>query len=472
MIQLSLAEVAAAIGGQLIDAVDGDLLVTGSVETDSRLIKPGALFFAKPGEVTDGHNFVGSAAEAGAVAAVVEHEVTDGKAATLPQIVVADSVVALGLLARNVLERVRRDGDIRVIGITGSNGKTTTKNMLRAVLSTQGPTVAPQESFNNEVGAPISVLKIDRDTRYLVAELGAGGVGSVAYLARLFQPDVAVELKVGMAHAGEFGGIDTTAAIKAELLHHCAPNALAVLNADDGYVRTMAEDFQGEKVWFGTSTDAPYRAENLGVSLAGTGFDLHWPEGDKTRVTLRILGEHHVMNALASIAVADRLGVPREAIIGALEELPLAERWRMELSERTDGITVINDAYNASPDSTRAALQTLAQLGRQTGRRTVAIIGEMAELGKYSVEEHDALGRLAVRLNLDRLVAVGNGAKQVHMGACLEGSYNGESQFFESITEAESAIRGMLEPGDIVLVKSSKSANLRHLGDRLLEVTA
>ena len=465
MIELSLARVAELVGGRVQSGAE--TMVTAGVETDSRLVEPGSLFVAKPGEVTDGHAFVAAAKAAGAVAAIVERELQD---VDLPQVLVANSVQALGLLAKGVLAQVRAETGLKVVGITGSNGKTTTKNMLRAILSQVGPTVAPIESYNNEVGAPISVLKIDRDTRFLVAELGAGGPGSIAYLTDIVKPDMAVELKVGLAHAGEFGGIEFTAKIKAELLEGSDASTVAVLNRDDVNVREMATSFQGQKVWFGTNSDANYWADNYSLSLAGTAFDLHWPDGSVNHVTLQILGEHHVMNALASAAVADKLGVDRGLIIAALQAIPLAERWRMQILERPDGVTIINDAYNASPDSSRAALQTLAQLGRLTGRRTVAVIGEMAELGQFAAEEHDKLGRLAVRLNIDLLAAVGPGAKLVYMGASFEGSFDGESQYFESVTEALTGLRGILRGGDIVLVKSSKSANLRHLGDDLAEV--
>ena len=472
MIALSLGEVAQLANARLVPAEAATLMVTGSVETDSRLVGPGALFIAKPGEFTDGHNFVAAARSAGAVAAIVEREVTSQETQGFPQLVVENSVLALGRLAAGVLQRVREKGDIRVVGITGSNGKTTTKNMLRAILESVGPTVSPIESYNNEVGAPISILKIDESTRYLVAELGADGLGSIAYLAKMLQPDIAVELKVGMAHAGKFGGIETTARIKAELIEELAPSALAVLNVDDNYVRGMAEKFDGRKVWFGTGDQAGYRATNLAVTLNGTSFDLHWPDGETQVVNLQILGEHHVMNALASLAVADQLGVDRKLAVKNLSSMPLAERWRMQLHNRPDNVTVINDAYNASPDSTKAALQTLAQLGRQSGRRTIAVIGEMSELGEFAAVEHDAIGRLAVRLNLDQVVAIGLVAKPVHMGATLEGSYDGESVYFDTIEQAEPAIREMLRSGDIVLVKSSKSANLRYLGDALMEVKA
>ena len=464
MIKLSLGEIAEAVHGELHGASGCETaLVSGSVETDSRLVTSGALFFARPGEVTDGHLFVESALVNGAVAAVVDHVVE----ASLPQIVVTDVTAALGDLAKYVVARIREKSELRVIGITGSNGKTTTKNMLREILSKAGETIAPIESYNNEVGAPISILKTDFDTKFLVVEMGAGGPGSIAYLADIAKPDLGVLLKVGLAHVGEFGGIEATAKIKGELAAALATDGLFIGNADDGYIREMPT--MAKQVWFGTAPDAGYRASDLQLSIAGTSFEMHWPSGESERITLRILGEHHVMNALAACAVADQLGVPRQTIKMALETMPLAERWRMQLTNREDGISIINDAYNASPDSTKAALQTLAQLGK-SGRRTIAILGEMAELGSFSREQHDAIGRIAVRLNIDQLVVVGAGAKLIHMGAEQEGSWGGESKYFDSIDEALAYVRGMLVAGDIVLVKSSKSANLRHLGDDLLEV--
>jgi UDP-N-acetylmuramoyl-tripeptide--D-alanyl-D-alanine ligase len=278
-----------------------------------------------------------------------------------------------------------------------------------------------------------------------------------------------VILKVGLAHVGEFGGIETTAKIKGELARALSEDDLLIFNGDDGYVRDMAESTAAKTTSFGTVGDANYRATDLSLDIEGTSFELHWPDAQVSKIKLQILGEHHVMNALASATVADALGIDRSAIVEALQNMPLAERWRMQVSHRADGVIVINDAYNASPDSMRAALQTLAQLGKG-GRRTIAVLGEMAELGSQSREQHDAIGRIVVRLNIDHLVVVGAPAKLIHMGAMFEGSWDGESEFFESIEPAFEAVHGMLEPGDIVLIKSSKSANLRHLGDKLMEV--
>lgn len=463
MIKLKLSEVAEFVGGRLIGE---DSVVFGSVETDSRLVASGSLFVAKPGEVTDGHNFLDCAKNLGAIGAIVERAHPEVE---MPQILVDDSVKALGLLAKSVLANVRASGDLKVIGITGSNGKTSTKNMLCAVLSEFGNTIAPIESFNNEVGLPISVLKIDEKTKYLVAELGAGGVGSISYLADITKPDIGIVLKVGLAHAGAFGGIEVTAKIKSELVSALEPKSAFIFNCDDAAVVAMKGLTEAKKVSFGTNREADVYFDNVELGLGGTSADIHFADGQIARLKLQILGEHQMMNAAAAIAIAEELGLPRSQVIKALSELPLAERWRMQLTNRSDGISIINDAYNASPESMKAALQTLAHLGK-AGRRTIAVLGEMAELGEFSRDAHDQVGRLVVRYNIDRLVVVGSGAKLIHMGAMFEGSWDGESIYFDSSSEALDYIRGMLVSGDIVLVKSSKSANLRHLGDDLLEV--
>jgi UDP-N-acetylmuramoyl-tripeptide--D-alanyl-D-alanine ligase len=377
-------------------------------------------------------------------------------------------VLALGLLAKHVLDVVRKSGNIKVIGITGSNGKTSTKNMLREILERSGQTVAPIESFNNEVGAPISILKISQATRFLVVELGADGLGSIDYLAKICQPDIGVVLKVGLAHVGEFGSIESTFQIKSELPRALAAGTKLLLNADDSLVAQMAENTLAEVHWFGTDSSSEIWVDQISVSLEGTSFTLH--SGDfESVVNLKILGEHQVMNALAALGVAKLLGLDLSSAVLALEGMALAERWRMQILPGINSSIVINDAYNASPESMKAALQTLATIGRQ-GHRTIAVLGEMAELGSHSREQHDAIGRIAVRLNIDEVVVVGAGAKLIHMGASQEGSWDGESKFFDSISDALLHLRGLLRAGDVVLVKSSKSAELRHLGDALAEV--
>jgi UDP-N-acetylmuramoyl-tripeptide--D-alanyl-D-alanine ligase len=462
MIRITAAELAKVLSAKLVG--EGAIEITGSVETDSRLIGSGGLFIAKPGEKLDGHDFVADAKDKGAVLAIVQQRVD----VDIAQLVVSDSVLALGELAAWLISVLKSKGKLKVVGITGSNGKTTTKNMLRAILSRVGNTIAPIESFNNKVGAPISILRADLDTEFLVVEMGAEGLGSIAYLAKLARPDIGVILKVGMAHAGEFGGIENTAIIKGELAEALSSDGQLVLNADDAMVSSMKDRTKAKVHFFGTSPELEYSASEIALSKSGTSFELKWPSGDSSKIQLGILGEHHIMNALAAASVATLLGATKQQIVGALEAMELAERWRMQRIVRPDGVTVINDAYNASPDSMKAALQTLAQLGKM-GSRTIAVLGEMAELGEYSIHEHDSIGRLVVRLNIDQLVVVGEGAKLIHMGASQEGSWDGESQFFVSIAEALEYLRGILTGGDTVLVKSSKSANLRFLGDDLME---
>jgi UDP-N-acetylmuramoyl-tripeptide--D-alanyl-D-alanine ligase len=463
MIPLRLAELVDALGGSLLlpPGTTHDDVVGGSAQTNSALVTAGSIFFALPGKVTDGFLYAPDAVERGAALVVAERPL----ATSVPVLVVDNGVLALAALARLVVSRVRAAGRLRVVGITGSNGKTTTKNLLRAILEAEGPTVAPAGSFNNHVGAPITMLQVDETTDYLVSEMGASGEGEIARLVGIAMPDISVVLKVGLAHAGEFGGIEATQRAKSEIVRELPASAVAVLNADDGRVSAMAELTAARIVWFGLAPDADVRAEDVLTTASGTRFTLV-VDGASHVVALQILGEHHVGNALAALAVARELGVPLDRAIAAIEAVPRAERWRMEVLQPGGGITVINDAYNASPDSTAAALKTLVQI-LEPGQRSVAVLGEMAELGEYAREEHDRVGRLVVRLNIGKLVVVGDGARLIHAAAGLEGSWDGESVFVPNLDAAYDLLRGELRSGDVVLVKSSKSANLRFLGDAI-----
>ena len=467
MIAMTLAEIASAVDGALrLDGTDAtpDTVVTGTVTTDSREVAEGGVFFAKRGEFDDGHRFAPAAADQGAALLVVEHPLD----LPVPQVVVADTVDALGALATEVVRRVRSHGRLRIVGVTGSNGKTTTKNLLREILQGHGDTVASRKSFNNEVGGPITALELTDDTEFLVAEMGASAVGEIARLVRMAHPDVGIVLKVGLAHAGEFGGIEQTVRAKSEMVTELTASEVAILNADDPRVVSMAALTSARVVWFGLGTEADVRATDIAVHARGTEFTITTPDGASARVRFGVLGEHHVMNALAATAAALELGVPLHAVVEALESVTLAERWRMELMGGRDGITVINDAYNASPDSMAAALKTLAQV-QAPGTRTIAVLGEMSELGEFSGEEHDRIGLLAVRLGISQLIVVGRGARRLHISAINEGSWDGESAYVETADEAYDVVVGSARPGDTILVKSSNSAGLRHLGDRLGE---
>ena len=467
MIRMTLAEVARAVHGTLFthDADTADTTVDGVVDTDSRLMEPGSVFVAKRGETTDGHLFVARAAEAGARLAIVEERVD----APISQIVVADAVAALADLAREVVAAVRAHGRLQVVGITGSNGKTTTKNLLARILQDEGPTVAPRASYNNEVGAPVTMLRVTDDTRFLISELGASRPGRIAELAALITPDVGAVLMVGMAHAGGFGGVEATQKAKQELVEAVRPGGVAVLNADDARVAAMAAaaDARGVSVrWFGHGPTAQVRAEDVEVTASGTTCTVVVGD-ERIPLRLQVLGAHHVMNALAAMTIAEVLGVPPATAVARLETVEIAERWRMQ-PLGSDRVRIINDAYNASPDSMAAALRTLAQIA-EPGQRKVAVLGAMSELGEQAGEEHDRVGLLAVRLRYERIVVVGREARRLYLAAISEGSWDGEAVFFETQDEAFAYLLEELRDGDRVLVKSSNSAGLRHLGDRLGE---
>ncbi|WZH36764.1 MAG: UDP-N-acetylmuramoyl-tripeptide--D-alanyl-D-alanine ligase [Microbacterium enclense] len=470
MISTSLSHLAGVVGGRLVVRGNdtSDTLVDGLVDTDSRLIEPGGIFVAKPGETTDGHLFVGTAVERGAALAIVERELDDD----VSQIVVPDVVAALSDLARDVVARVRARGELKVVGITGSNGKTTTKNLLARILADEGETVAPRASFNNEVGAPLTMLRVTEDTRFLVSEFGASAPGAIAHLAGLVTPDIGVVLMVGMAHAGGFGGIESTFHAKSELVRATREGGLAVLNADDPRVAAMepiARERGQDVRWFGRSDRAQVRAVDVEVSASGTRADL-LVDGEPFTLTLRVLGEHHVMNALAALTAAVALGVAPAEAVARLETVEIAERWRMQ-PLGSDRVRIINDAYNASPDSMAAALRTLAQI-TGPGERTVAVLGAMSELGEYADEEHDRVGLLAVRLRIQRIVVIGPEARRMYLEAIAQGSWDGEAVFFADADAAYDYLSTELRDGDRVLVKSSNSAGLRFLGDRLGELFA
>ncbi|MFD5125038.1 UDP-N-acetylmuramoyl-tripeptide--D-alanyl-D-alanine ligase [Streptomyces sp. NPDC058385] len=459
MIALSLAEIATAVGGQTYDIPDPSVRVTGPVVIDSRKVTDGSLFAAFVGERVDGHDYAAAVVDAGAVAVLASRPVG------VPAIVVDDVQAALGALARTVVERL----GATLVALTGSAGKTSTKDLIAQVLRSKAPTVFTPGSFNNEIGLPLTALSATDDTRYLVLEMGARGKGHIRYLTGLTPPRIGVVLNVGTAHIGEFGGREQIAEAKGELVESLPADGTAILNADDPLVRAMASRTKARVLLFGEGADADVRAENVRLTENGQpSFSLRTPSGCSD-VTLRLYGEHHVSNALAAAAVAHDLGMSVEEIALALSEAGTLSRWRMEVTERPDGVTVVNDAYNANPESMRAALRALAAMGR--GRRTWAVLGHMAELGDEALAEHDAVGRLAVRLNVSKLVAVGGReASWLQLGAYNEGSWGEESVHVSDAQAAVDLLRSELRPGDVVLVKASRSVGLESVAQALLAV--
>ncbi|MFJ9587124.1 UDP-N-acetylmuramoyl-tripeptide--D-alanyl-D-alanine ligase [Streptomyces acidicola] len=458
MIALSLAEIAEVVGGQTYDIPDPSVRVTGPVVRDSREAGPGSLFVAFVGERVDGHDFARQVVEAGAAAVLASRPVG------VPAIVVEDVQTALGALARHVVQKL----GTTLVALTGSAGKTSTKDLIAQVLQRKAPTVWTPGSLNNEIGLPLTALGATEETKFLVLEMGARGVGHIRYLADLTPPKIGLVLNVGSAHIGEFGGRDQIARAKGELVEVLPEEGAAILNADDPLVRAMASRTKAKVILFGESGEADVRAENVRLTDSGQpAFRLQTPSG-ASDVTMRLYGEHHVSNALAAAAVAHELGMSAEEIATALSEAGSLSRWRMEVTERPDGVTVVNDAYNANPESMRAALRALAAMGN--GRRTWAVLGKMAELGDEALAEHDAVGRLAVRLNVSKLVAVGGReASWLQLGAYNEGSWGEESVHVSDAQAAVDLLRSELRPGDVVLVKASRSVGLESVAQALLD---
>ncbi|MFK4102433.1 UDP-N-acetylmuramoyl-tripeptide--D-alanyl-D-alanine ligase [Streptomyces sp. NPDC019531] len=458
MIALSLAEIASVVGGQTHDIPDPSVQVHGPVVIDSRQVKDNSLFAAFVGERVDGHDYADQAVRSGAVAVLAQHPVG------VPAIVVEDVQTALGALARHVVRRL----GATLVALTGSAGKTSTKDLIAQVLQRKAPTVFTPGSLNNEIGLPLTALTATEETRFLVLEMGARGIGHIRYLTDLTPPKIGLVLNVGTAHIGEFGGREQIAQAKGELVEALPDDGTAVLNADDPLVRAMASRTKAKVILFGESGEADVRAENVRLMDSGQpAFMLHTPSG-ASEVTMRLYGEHHVSNALAAAAVAHELGMSASEIATAISEAGSLSRWRMEVTERPDGVTIVNDAYNANPESMRAALRALAAMGK--GRRTWAVLGKMAELGDEALAEHDAVGRLAVRLNVGKLVAVGGReASWLQLGAYNEGSWGEESVHVSDAQAAVDLLRSELRPGDVVLVKASRSVGLEGVAQALLD---
>ncbi|QBR90846.1 UDP-N-acetylmuramoyl-tripeptide--D-alanyl-D-alanine ligase [Nocardioides euryhalodurans] len=455
MIRTTLGELASVTGARLVGG-DTDTVVDATVTTDSRECVPGSLYVARRGEHADGHDYAPGAAAAGAVAVLGERPVD-----VVPTLVVEDVQVAFGKVARAVVDRAP---GLRIVGVTGSSGKTTVKDLLAAVLSTSGPTIAPVNSLNGEIGVPLTVCRIDEATRYLVAEMGARGIGHISYLTGIAPPQVAIVLNVGLAHVGEFGSVDNIALAKSELPRSLPPDGLAVLNRDDARVAAMAEGLSCRVLTVGEHEDADLRAVDVHLDARGRASYVLVRRGrPDVEVTLAQPGRHQVGNSLSVLAAATEVGVPLERAVEVLATAGPASRWRMEVTERADGVTVVNDAYNANPDSVRAALRALADM--EVAGRRVAVLGGMLELGDASAEQHRSIGAVAAQLGVDVVLGVGDLAHDVVAG--FEAHAAGEAHWAGDTDAAYEQLESMLRPGDTVLLKSSRDAGLRWLGDRL-----
>jgi UDP-N-acetylmuramoyl-tripeptide--D-alanyl-D-alanine ligase len=451
MTPMTLADVAGVVGGTV--AGDPDVLVDAPAYVDTRAPVAGGLFVAVVGERVDGHEYAAGA-----------HAVLGSRPTEAPTVVVADPVVALGRLARHVLDRLGTP----VTALTGSQGKTGTKDYLAAVLATAGPTVATAGNHNNELGVPLTVLRADRSTAHLVVEMGARGVGHIAYLCELAPPRVAAVINVGTAHLGEFGSREAIAVAKGEIVEALPSDGTAVLNADDPLTAAMATRTEARVLTFGEAGDVRWRGvelDDLGRPTFELGHDGVW-----RRVRLQQTGLHQVANAAAAAAMAVASGLALDTVAGALSEAASASPMRMELHERADGLLVVNDAYNANPASMTAAIDALATIGARRGRRTVAVLGEMRELGAGAHEGHVEVGEVVGRRGIDVLVAVGESAAGIAEGARAVAGWTGEAIVTAGRDEALAWVRKNVAAADVVLVKASRGAALEVVADGLIDV--
>ena len=448
MIAMKASEIAAVVNGTLHGA---DLLISNAPVIDSQKATPGSLFLAIKGERVDGHDFVADAFSRGAVLALTSRPVDE------THILVDDVIIALGKLAQHVRSNLL---NLTVIGITGSQGKTTTKELLASVLSAAAPTVAPHGNFNNEIGAPISLLQCTEETKYCIVEMGARHRGDIAHLCTIAQPNIGLVLKVGTAHLGEFGSIQAIAETKSELIQSLSAEGIAILGTYDGFTPAMAALHKGKTLTFGESSECDIRATDIEVREGRAHFDLITPEG-RSAVALRIAGLHQVANALAVAAVATVLGFSLDQIAGGLSTAESQAKWRMEIHE-LPSLVLINDAYNASPEAMAAALQTLVLFAQERGGESWAFLGKMHELGESSSADHAGIGTLASDMGIDHLVCVGAPEYAAAIPASSATTVHRCTDIAAAVAVAKN-----LNKGDVVLVKASRSEKLELLADAI-----
>ena len=440
MINLTVEKICQITGGTT--NCDGTTTITQAPVFDSREAKPGSFFLALKGENLDGHQFIKAAISNGAIFGLTSKEVPE------PHIRVPDVLKALGEIAKFVRSQLP---DLKVVAITGSQGKTTTKELLNQMLSQFGETVASEGSYNNELGAPLTLLKCDNSTKYCITELGARHPGDIKYLAEIVQPNIGVVLTIGSAHLGEFGSREIIAKTKGELIDALPNDGVAILGTYDELTPKLNKNFKGKTITFGEKSDCLVRAADVESREGYPYFDLVTPE-DRAPVSLRLVGLHQISNALAAAAVGVAFNVPTEKIASALSTAEPKSKWRMELHD-LPGLLIINDSYNANPESMTAALRTLALFAQERGGSSWAFLGKMHELGSISNEAHANIGLLATELGIDHLIGV------------KESNYGGINA--DSLEKALEYARE-ISPGDVVLVKASRAEALNELSDGII----
>jgi UDP-N-acetylmuramoyl-tripeptide--D-alanyl-D-alanine ligase len=455
MIELTLNQIAQIVGGQVINS-DGSHTTSAYPVINSNQATNKTFFAAFVGANVDGHDYIEDAIAKGAQFALVS------KDCKVPAIKVSDVRKALSDLAIYVRSNL---ANLQVIGITGSQGKTTTKDLLRHILAVSGETIAPEESLNNELGVPLLILRCTKTTKFCIVEMGARHVGDISYLAEIAKPHVGVVLTVGTAHLGEFGSRELIAQAKSELITSLESGSTAILGTYDEFTPNMKVPAGVQRILFGEKPKCEVRAADVEVREGRAHFDLVTPDG-RAAVGLQLLGMHQISNALAAAAAATALKIPIETISAALSTAEVSSKWRMEVSQVGE-ITLINDSYNANPESVAAALRTLALISQESGGVSWAILGKMQELGESSAAEHEAIGRLVCEIGVDNLVAVGNKDYLSDLDS-FEAGGGSEVHYFET-KENALAIVEHFAPGDVVLVKASRSGEFNLLVDLIKE---
>ncbi len=454
MISLAATKIAEIVEGKLYGE---DISVTAAPVFNSTQATAGSIFLALKGPARDGHDFVSDAFAHGAVLALTTSQVSQRC------IVVDDVTKALGMLAAFVRGELK---NLKVIAITGSQGKTTTKDLLSHLLSSQGSTVAPQGNFNNEIGAPLTILECTQQTKFCIVEMGARHIGDIAALCQMAKPDIGVVLKVGRAHVGEFGSQEAIAKAKSEMISSLHPTSLAILGGYDEFTPEMAALHKGKTVVFGEKSSFEVRATDIEVREGRAHFDLVTPQG-RAAVGLQVVGLHQIANALAVAAIAEGLGFNLDLIAQSLSMAKISSKWRMEIHE-FDGKVLINDCYNASPESMEAALRSLILFAQERGGEAWAFLGKMHELGESSASDHAHVGTLAQELGVDHLVCIGAPEYARDIVVKDEAAESMSIHYCADIEQAQS-LSLIINAGDVALIKASRSEHLELLSDYILK---
>ncbi len=449
MIKLSAREISLIVNGSLHG--DENIMVTQAAVFDSRQAKVGSLFLALIGENTDGHNFCSDAFSNGAVLALTTQVVAQ------PCVVVSDVMQAVADLAKFVRVQL---ADLTVIGITGSQGKTTTKDLLNYILSSAGETVAPKGSFNNELGVPLTILECNEQTKYCIVEMGARHIGDIATLCEITKPNIGAVLKVGNAHIGEFGSREAIAQAKSELISSLVRGGTAILGTYDQFTPAMKVADGVAVLTFGERSDCNVRAADVEIREGRPHFDLVTKSG-RAAVGMRLVGLHQIPNALAAAAISSALGLSVDQIAGALSMAELASKWRMEIFE-LNGRLMINDSYNANPESMAAALRTLALFAQERGGASWAVLGKMHELGSSENADHVAIGKLVSDLGIDQLLTV-------LMPAYGHGVASDSDTKVHGLDDMNSvvALLNEMQSGDVLLVKASRAEHFEEIAQEV-----